>query len=516
MLLTTVLTKLLAPVNFLLMLIGVPIGIIFGAIPGLNATTAMALFLPLTFAMDAPTAIAFMGGIYVGGCSGGLIASTLLNVPGSPANIATCFDGYPMARSGRASRALGIGIFSSFIATIGSIVIAMLLTAPLAKVAVLLGPWEYFALCTAAILLVITISKGEMFSGLISAAMGIMLAMVGIAPVDGAKRFVFGIKSLMGGFPMMALLLGVFAIAGLLESFSEGVVFSEDLDTGHIKGVGIPLKEYFMHYKTIAKSFLIGLWIGFLPGMGGGLSNIVSYAMAKSGSDHPEKFGTGCDEGIIASEIANNASIGGAIIPTIALGIPGDTSCAILLSCLIIQGIQAGPMLLNTNTDLVYLFFAVLLVGNIITFLMELFGIRTFPYILRVPIHYLYPAIFAMCLVGSYTDSFSVTSIYFTAIMALVGIFMLYGHLPMSPFILGYILGPMMEEYMRQGMTYSSNGFWIFFQRPVSCILLIVALASLVWPFIRDARARKRASSGNMTDVERAEEAASKFHVRDD
>ena len=172
----------------------------------------------------------------------------------------------------------------------------------------------------------------------------------------------------------LALMLGVFAIAGLLESFSDGVVFDKELDTGKIKGVGIPLKEYFTHWKLIIKSFLIGLWIGFLPGMGGGLSNIVSYAMAKSSSEHPEKFGTGCDEGIIASEIANNASIGGAIIPTIALGIPGDTSCAILLSCLIIQGIQSGPMLLNTNTDLVYLFYAVLLAGNIITFVLELEG----------------------------------------------------------------------------------------------------------------------------------------------
>lgn len=512
----TVLGNLFAPANFFLMFIGVPIGIIFGAIPGLNATTAMALFLPLTFALDSSGAIAFMGGIYVGGCSGGLIASTLLNVPGSPANIATCFDGYPMAKGGRASRALGIGIFSSFLATIGSLIIAMILTAPIAKIAVLLGPWEYFALCTAAILLVITISKGEMFTGLISACLGIMLAMVGIAPVDGAKRFTFGTKTLLGGFPMLALMLGVFAIAGLLESFSDGVVFDKELDTGKIKGIGIPLKEYFAHWKLIIKSFLIGLWIGFLPGMGGGLSNIVSYAMAKSSSSHPEKFGTGCDEGIIASEVANNASIGGAIIPTIALGIPGDTSCAILLSCLIIQGIQSGPMLLNTNTDLVYLFYAVLLAGNIITFVLELGGIRTFPYILRVPIHYLYPAIFTMCLVGSYTDTFSISSIYFTAIMTLVGIFMIYGHASMSPFILGYILGPMMEEYMRQGMTYSKNGFLIFFQRPVSCALLIIAFASLVWPFIRDARAKRRAASGRMTDVEKAELEANKFGVRED
>ncbi len=511
-----VLGELFSPLNLLMIVIGVPIGIIFGAIPGLSNTTAMALFLPVSFSMSPATAIIFMGAIYVGGTSGGLISATLLNVPGSPANIATCFDGYPMAKSGRASRALGIGIFSSFLATIASLAIAMLLTAPLAKFAVLLGPWEYFSLCTAAIVLVVTISKGDVYSGLISACIGIMLAMVGIAPVDGAKRFTFGITTLLGGMPMLTVLLGIFAISILLSEFAENTKVNVELDTKSIKGVGIPLKEYFIHWKLIIKSFLVGLWIGFLPGMGGGLSNIVSYAMAKSSSKTPEKYGTGCDEGIIASEIANNAAIGGAIIPTIALGIPGDTSCAILLSALIIQGIQAGPMLMNSNANLVYIFYGVLLLGNVVTFLMELYGIRTFPYILKTPLHFLYPGIFMMCLLGSYTDTFSTNNIWIMVVMVLIGILMQYGHLSFSPFILGFILGPMMEKYMRQAMTYSDSGFMVFFTRPVSAALLIIAVLFLFWPYIRDRRAAKREQSGNLTDVEKMEREAGKFNVRND
>ncbi len=511
-----VLSTLFTPYHILLVVIGTPLGIIFGAIPGLSNTTGMALMLPLTFTMDAASAIIFQSSIYIGGISGGLISATLLGVPGAASNIATCFDAYPMAKSGRASRALGIGIFSSAIATLASIFIAMLLTAPLALVAVKLGPWEYFSLCTAAIVLVVTISKGEMFSGLISAGIGITLAMVGIAPVDGAKRFIFGTKTLLGGVPTLAVILGVFAIAILLESFANGEEVSGDLDTGTIKGVGIPLKEYFSYWREILKAFGIGLWIGFLPGLGAGLSNIVSYAMIKSGSKNPEKFGKGCDEGIIASEVANNASVGGAIIPTIALGIPGDSSCAILLSCLIMQGINAGPQLLKTNADLVYLFFGVLMFSTVVTFCMELFGIRTFPYILKTPMHYLYTAIFLLCMVGSYTESSSVNSMIIMVVMSVLGIFMLYGKLSFSPFILGFILGPMMEKYMRMGMTYSDEGFIVFLKRPVSCILLVIAALSLIWPFIRDARDAKRKASGQMSEVEAAEAAAEQFQVRDD
>ena len=280
--LVSVLQSLFEPLNLILMVAGVIIGIVFGAIPGLSNCTAQALLLPISFAMEPDTAIIFMSSIFVGGVSGGLISAILMGVPGSPANIATCFDGYPMAKNGHASRALGLSIFSSFIATLASVAVAMLVCDPVARIAVKMGPWEFFSLCACAIVLVVSISKGNMFSGLISAGLGMLLGCVGIAPVDAAKRFTFGITSLLGGMPLLSVTLGIFAIASLLHNFAQGDMASPDIDTKSIKGIGFTMKEYLGHAGLVIKSFLIGLGIGFLPGMGAGLSNVVAYAAAKS------------------------------------------------------------------------------------------------------------------------------------------------------------------------------------------------------------------------------------------
>lgn len=514
--LLTVIQSLAEPLNFLLMIAGTIIGIVFGAIPGLSNVTAQALLLPLSFAMKADTAIIFMSSIFVGGVSGGLISAILMGVPGSPANIATCFDGHPMAKKGRASRALGISIFSSFIATLASIAVAMLVCEPVARVAVKMGPWEFFSLCACAIVLVVSISKGNMFSGLISAGLGMLLGCVGIAPVDAAKRFTFGITSLLGGMPLLSVTLGIFAIASLLHNFARGDMASPDIDTGNIRGIGFTMKEYWAHAKLVVNSFLIGLGIGFLPGMGAGLSNVVAYAAAKSSSKNPEKFGTGCDEGIIASEVSNNAAVGGAIIPMIALGIPGDTSTALLISALMIQGIEAGPNLMRNNTQLVYIFFAALLLSGVVTFLLECFGTRTFPYILRVPTCYLYSAIFMICMTGAYANGNSYSYCYITVAMVVIGLLMAFGNLPLSPFILGFILGPMMEEYLRKGMTYSTNGFLIFLQRPASLCFLAIAVFFLFWPLLRGRRESRKQRQGIKTELDMITEQADSYNVSED
>lgn len=512
----SVIQELFAPGNFILLLVGIAVGIIFGAIPGLGANTAITLLLPVSFAMDPTTAIIFMGAIYCGGVSGGLISSILLGIPGTNANLATVYDGYPMAQKGQASKALGIGIFSSLIATSISVLIAMLVCAPLARVAIKLGPWEYFSLCTAAIVLVVTISKGNMFSGLMAAGIGMAVGCVGMAPVDAAVRYTFGIVNLRSGVNLLALCLGLFAVADLTHTFAQGKMQSPEIDTKGIKGIGISMKEYFSHGKTIVTSFVLGLGIGFMPGMGAGLSNVVAYAIAKARSKTPEKFGTGCTEGIIAPEIANNASVGGAIIPMIALGIPGDTTCALLISALMIHGIDAGPLLMSSNTVLVYCFFGTLLLGAFVTFGMEWFGMRAFPYILRTPTHYLYSGIFLICMTGLYANTFSVFNCIMMVVIAVLGLFMLYGNLPYAPFILGYILGPMMENYLRQGMTYSTNGFMIFLERPVSATLLAIMAFSLFWPFIRDWREKRKKEKGIETELDRVMKQGEAFDVKDD
>lgn len=511
-----VIQELFVPFNLLLMFGGIAIGIIFGAIPGLGANTAITLLLPVSFAMEPTTAIIFMGSIYCGGVSGGLISSILLGIPGTNANLATVYDGYPMAKKGQSSKALGVGIFSSLIATFLSVLIAMLVCAPLARIAIKLGPWEYFSLCTASIVLVVTISKGNMFSGLMAAGLGMAVGCIGMAPVDAAIRYTFGVVNLRSGVNILALCLGLFAVADLTHNFAKGDMQSPDIDTKGIKGIGISIKEYFSHIKTIVTSFILGLGIGFMPGMGAGLSNVVAYAIAKARSKTPEKFGTGCVEGIIAPEIANNASVGGAIIPMIALGIPGDTTCALLISALMIHGIDAGPLLMSSNTVLVYCFFGTLLLGAIVTFGMEWFGMRTFPYILRTPTHYLYSGIFLICMVGLYANTYSIFNCTMIVVMAIIGLFMMYGNLPYAPFILGYILGPMMEKYLREGMTYSSSGFLMFLQRPISATLLAVMAFALFWPFIRDWREKRKKELGIETEVDRQMKRAEAFNLKDD
>ena len=502
--------------NFALIVLGTAIGIIFGAIPGLGANTAITLMLPVSFAMDPISAIILFGAIYCGGCSGGLISSILIGIPGTNSNLATLYDGYPMAKKGQASKALGIGIFSSMIATFLSVFIAMMVCSPLARIAIKLGPWEYFSLCTASIVLVVTISKGNMFSGLMAAGLGMAAGTIGMAPVDAAIRYTFGITYLRSGVNILALCLGLFAVADLIHNFARNDMTSPPIDTKGIKGIGISMKEYFSHWKTIIQSFVLGLGIGFMPGMGSGLSNVVAYAIAKARSKTPEKFGTGCVEGIIAPEIANNASVGGAIIPMIALGIPGDTVCALLISALMIHGIDVGPLLMSSNTELVWCFFGCLLLATIVTFCMEWFGMRTFPYILRTPTHYLYSGIFMICMVGLYANTFSINTCIMMVVIGLLGMFMMYGNLPYAPFILGYILGPMMEKYLRVGMTYSENGFWIFLQRPVSATLLAIMVFALFWPFIRQWRAKRKKELGLETEVDRQIQRAEAFNLKDD
>lgn len=509
----TVISAMLDPSNLLVIIGGTILGIVFGAVPGLSATTGIALMLPVSFSMSPTMGILFLGSIYVGGISGGLISAILIGVPGTPASVATCFDGYPMAKAGRASRALGIGILSSFIGTFFSILISMISCSLLARYAVKMGPWEFFSLCFCAIILVVTMSKGNMFNGLIAGLLGIIISTIGIAPIDGAKRFTFGVANLLGGVNQIGLILGVFAVATLVKNFAKGDTKTPDIDTKGVSGFGIPLKEFFSHWYLILKSFFIGLWIGFLPGLGAGLANLVAYAQAKASSKTPEKFGTGCDEGIIASETSNNSAIGGAIIPMVALGIPGDTPTAMLIGGLMIHGIDAGPLLMDNNAALVYCFFGVLMFSAFLVLVMQFFGMRTFPYILRTPVCYLYAAILAICVVGAYADSRTMFNCGLMIVMGGAGILMSVNNLPTSPFILGYILGPMLESNLRQGLTYSSNGLEMFVTRPVSLVLLLIALGSLAWPFIRDHLEARRKSAGKVSEIEKMSQI---FDVKED
>ncbi|WP_068300885.1 tripartite tricarboxylate transporter permease [Pararhodobacter sp. CCB-MM2] len=491
------LLALFEPTTFLVILLSTTLGIILGAIPGLSGGLGVALLLPITFGMDPHVGLAMLVSIWVGGVSGGMIGSILLGIPGSPSSIATTFDGYPMTRNGEAVKALGAAIVASFIGTAFSILIAMFLSPVMARLSLRLGPWEYFSLGFCAIALVAALSRGSIFHGMAAAALGLLLSCVGFAPIDGNARFTFGSIYLSGGIDLVALMLGLFALKQIVQDHARGEQQIPEVDVRDIKGFGVSLREYIDNAWNIARSFLIGLWIGFLPGMGAALSNMVAYAQAKSASKHPEKFGKGCVDGVFASETSNNASVGGSLIPMVALGIPGDGTTAILLGGLMIHGIQAGPLLFANNPDIVYALFLTALLAAVLVLFLQYFGMRLFPAILKIPYHYLYPAIVVLGFIGVFVGSSTAFNYLLLLGFAALGLLMDRVKLPVGPFILAFILGPMLELNLRRGITYTDEGIVPFFTRPISALLLLVALLSIAWPYLSPwLKARKAARNG--------------------
>ncbi len=373
----------------------------------------------------------------------------------------------------------------------------MFLSPVMARLALQLGPWEYFSLGFCAIALVAALARGSIFHGMAAAALGLLLSCVGFAPIDGNARFTFGSIYLSGGIDLVALMLGLFALKQIVQDHARGEQQIPEVDVRDIKGFGVSLKEYTDNAWNIVRSFVIGLWIGFLPGMGAALSNLVAYAQAKSASKHPEKFGKGCVDGVFASETSNNASVGGSLIPMVALGIPGDGTTAILLGGLMIHGIQAGPLLFANNPDIVYALFLTALLASVLVLLLQYFGMRLFPAILKIPYHYLYPAIVVLGFIGVFVGSSTAFNYVLLLGFAATGLLMDRVKLPVGPFILAFILGPMLELNLRRGITYTDEGVLPFFTRPVSALLLLVALLSIVWPYLSPwLKAQRSARNG--------------------
>ncbi len=482
----------LKPLNLVLIVAMVSLGIIFGAIPGLSATLGIALLLPITFGLSTETSFVLLLAIWIGGVSGTFISAVLIGIPGSSSAIATCFDGYPMTKKGEANKALAIGMTASFIGTVFSVILATILSPVIAKFALTLGPWEYFSLCFCAITLVASLSKGNLFKGLMAAGIGLMIGTIGMDPITGTQRFTFGVSYLNSGISTVAQMLGMFAMCQIIRDSARGTAKMPDAGSAGGKGFGITFRDIFDNLKVIIVSFLVGLWIGFLPGMGSGISNMVAYGYAKSIDKHPETFGEGNPAGVWASETANNASLGGALIPMMALGIPGDGITAMLIAALTIHGLQAGPLFMTSQPDLAMLIFACVLVSAIVTFVIQVLTKRWFAYILKIPYHYLYAVILMISYIGGFGISNVMFDVYVMLALCLLSIFMSIGGLPTSPLVLSFILSSKLETYFRRGISYDHGSYAGFFTRPLSLVLLLVALVCLIWPFISDARKKKK------------------------
>ena len=474
-----------------LILAGVVIGMIFGAIPGLSTTMAIALCLPLTFKMGMTSGTALLLGLYIGGFSGGLIAAILMNIPGTAASIATCFDGHPMANQGKAGKAMGLGIVFSFLGGGFSILALIFISPVLASLAIRFGSFEYFSLCLFALTMIVTMSSDNLMKGVLSGLLGILLSMIGGAPIDGMPRFTFGSHALDGGFDLVAVLVGVFAISELfsLAGTKEKKVGAAVAEC-RIKGFGFSMKEFLDEKWNFLRSSVIGVLIGILPGIGGSLASLMSYNAAKKMSKTPEKFGTGINAGVVASETANNAAIGGAMIPLLSLGIPGDAVTALLLGAFTMQGIQPGPLMFESHPQIVYFIFIALIIANIFMLFSEFLAIRGFVKLLRIPKHILFPIIAFLCILGAYGLNNRLFDVVTILIFGVFGYMMKVWGLRTQPFILGYIVGPMAELHFRRSMMYSDGSFLPFVTSPISLFFLVVAVGSVVWTLM-DNRKKK-------------------------
>ena len=482
------------PMNFIMMYLCSLIGCVLGAIPGLSGGLGITLILPMTFALNTNLSFAMLLGMYVGGVSGSFIAAVLVGIPGSAASIGTCYDGYPMTQKGQAARALTIGITGSFIGTLVSIIVATLCSTFIADVALMLGPWEYFSLCLMAITMVVGLSNGSIFKGLLAAFFGLWLSTIGSDMVTNQLRFTFKNTNLYGGINVVCLLMGTFALQQVATSYAKNNLDMPEVDAGSLKGFGLSFKDFKANLKTIITSLFIGLWIGFLPGMGSGISNMVAYGYAKGISKDPESFGKGNPAGVWASETANNASLGGALIPMMALGIPGDGITAMLIAGLTIHGLQAGPLFMTEQPDLAMLIFACVMVSAIVTYLIQIVTKRWFPYILKIPYHYLYTVILVISFIGGYGISNTMFNIYVMLALCLLSLFMSVAGLPTSPLVLAFILSSKLERYFRQGISYAHGSYAPFFTRPISLILLIISVLCVFWPYISDHLKAKKAA----------------------
>ena len=463
-----------------LLLAGVIAGIIIGSIPGFTITMGVALTLPFSFGMDPINGIALMIGVMVGGSSGGLLPSILLGIPGTPSAMATTFDGYPMARKGEAGKALAIGLLASVVGSLISGIILIFLAPTLASFATSFGPWELFSLMLFGLTAIAGLGGGSVLKGLISGGLGVSFALVGIDLLTGTQRFTFGLVELQGGFNFLPVLIGLFAFSQLLGDVKRPPPASDM----HQRNVAYPITKaaagLVRSGVNLLRSSLVGTFVGILPGAGGSIANVMSYDIAKKFSRTPGKYGSGIQDGVIASEAANNSSVGGALVPTMAFGIPGDATTAMILGALLIHGIQPGPMFLTSQPTLAYGIFITFFIAAIFMLIVQSYGIRLFLLVNRVPQHHLVPGVLLLSTVGSFAINNRIFDVMVLLLFGVIGYWMKENGFSLAPFILGIILGPMLETNLRQAVTTDSN-LLLFLTRPISGVLVALAAISLTY-----------------------------------
>lgn len=476
----TGLSLIIQPINVLFIFCAVVIGVLVGALPGLTSSMAVALLLPLTIGMDKVPAICMMAALYCAGTFGGSITAILINAPGAPPAVATAFDGYPMAQRGEAGRALGMAAVSSVIGGIISLVIFLIAAPVLASIALEFGPPEYFALSVFGLSMLATISGRSSLRNLIAGAFGVVVSTVGIHIITGIDRFVFyDLYHLQEGVGFVPVLIGLFAFGELLnQSQSLNVVLER------VKEIAIRLPSMADFRKcrtTILRSSGIGTFIGILPAEGATVAAIMGYNEAKRWSKTPEEFGKGAIEGIAGPEAANNAATGGAMVPTLALGIPGSGTTAIILAALMMHGFRPGPALIRETPEFVYAIFGAMLMANFMFLFLGLAGAKVFSRITLIPRTFLWPTVLVFSVVGTYALNQSPFDVYVMLLAGLFSFLMIRHGFGPAPFVMGLILGGLVEEKWSQAMVIHDNNMLLFLERPIVILFLGLALIGLFW-----------------------------------
>jgi putative tricarboxylic transport membrane protein len=475
------------PINLLFCFVGVFIGTLIGVLPGIGPSATMSILLPITFKISPVASIILLAGIYYGAMYGGSITSILVNIPGEAASVVTCLDGYQMARKGRAGPALGIAAFGSFIAGTFSVICLMFLSQPLSEFALAFGPPEYFALIILGITLLIYLTQKSIVKGFIMTAFGFLLAFVGIDTVTGKARYTFGIPELLDGVGILPVVMGLFGVGEVfsnLDAPEERAIFKAKLRSL------LPNRQDWKDSKgAITRGTLIGFFVGIIPGGSGTLASFASYAVEKRCSKHPERFGHGVIEGVAGPESANNSAVGGGLAPLLALGIPPTPAFAILFAAFMIHGIQPGPFLIPEHPDVFWGLVTSMYLGNIMLLMINIPLIGLWVQLLRVPQRVLLPLILLFCIVGAYAINNSFFDVGITMLFGILGYLMTKFDYEPAPLVLAFVLCPILEQSMRQSLKLSGGSFLIFFTRPISAILLILAgLSLLSYFFFRKQR----------------------------
>lgn len=492
----------LSPFFFVLTGIGVLIGIFFGAIPGMTATMAVAVCLPITYSLDLIQGLALLLGLYVGGISGGLVPAILLNIPGTPSSITTTFDGYPMTQKGEGERALRTGITASLFGGLFSAAILFLFAPALADVAIKFSYIEKFLIIFLALTVIASLSR-NMLVGIFSGIIGVWLSLIGTYDIsfggNGETRLMMDFMEpyLEEGFSLLPVLIGLFGLATILDEAEKGIreeSVSGDVDLSTSKHFSF--RVFKGQIINLFRSGVIGTFVGMLPGVGGSAASVLSYTQAKNFSKHSEKFGTGIPDGVIASESANNGLTGGALIPLLSLGIPGDSTTAVLIGAFTLQGIQVGPLFIGENLDTWYTMMVALVFANLVMFGFMFFAMKYIAKVVTIPKYILYPVIIMMCVVGAYAINYGIMFDVWTLLLFGVGgwLMMKVG-IEIAPLIIGFILGNSAEVYFVKSLE-SFGTFTIFFTKsPIAMFLWVLIAVSIGFSIYVGLKARNNGKS---------------------